>query len=165
MNSNLLLVILVIILSVVAPLLHLIIAYVIAPRRAKEGILDALVSDTEFQGILVSTLMKNLMSPVPVKLPDGQEVMQLPVDPLLRRAITGLEDWIKGKQGKMVQDMTQKATNENLNIDNPIAALAMSSIPKKYQWIVNLALKQGVPGMQRSESNEPGDSGGGAKYG
>ena len=164
MNSNLLLVILVIILSVVAPLLHLVIAYVVAPRRAKEGILDALVSDTEFQGILVATLMKNLMTPVQVKLPDGQDVMQLPIDPLLRRAITGLEDWIKGKQGKMVQEMTQKASGENMNVDNPIAALAMSSIPKKYQWIVNLALKQGIPGMKQ-ESSGSGDSEGGAKYG
>jgi len=164
MNSNLLLVILVVILSVIAPLLHLVIAYVVAPKRAKEGILDALVSDTEFQGILVATLMKNLMTPVQVKLPDGQEIMQLPIDPLLRRAITGLEDWIKGKQGKMVQDMTQKATNENLSVDNPIAALAMSSIPKKYQWIVNLALKQGIGG-QKPESVGSEDSGGGAKYG
>lgn len=164
MNSNLLLVILVVILSVIAPLLHLVIAYVVAPKRAKEGILDALVSDQEFQGILVATLMKNLMTPVQVKLPDGQEIMQLPIDPLLRRAITGLEDWIKGKQGKMVQDMTQKATNENLSVDNPIAALAMSSIPKKYQWIVNLALKQGIGG-QKPESVGSEDSGGGAKYG
>jgi hypothetical protein len=164
MNSNLLLVILVIILSVVAPLLHLVIAYVVAPRRSKEGILDALVSDTEFQGILVATLMKNLMTPVQVKLPDGQDVMQLPIDPLLRRAITGLEDWIKGKQGKMVQEMTQKASGENMNVDNPIAALALSSIPKKYQWIVNLALKQGIIGTNQ-ESSGSGDSGGGAKYG
>ena len=164
MTSNDLLIILVVILSVVAPLLHLVIAYVVAPKRAKEGILDALVSDTEFQSILVTTLMKNLMSPVPVKMPDGQEIMQLPIDPLLRRAINGLEDWIHGKQGKMVQDMTLKASQENLNTDNPIAALAMSSIPKKYQWIVNLALKQGIPGMQKQESTESGSSGG-AKYG
>lgn len=163
MNSNLLLVILVVILSVVAPLLHLVIAYVIAPRRAKEGILDALVSDTEFQGILVSTLMKNLMTPVQVKLPDGQEMMQLPIDPLLRRAITGLEDWIKGKQGKMVQEMTQKASGENMNVDNPIAALVLSQIPKKYQWIVNLAMKQQK--NQATGDNPINDDSGGAKYG
>lgn len=163
MNSNLLLVILVIILSIVAPLLHLIIAYIVAPKRAKEGILDALVSDPEFQSTLTGALIKNLMSPVPVKLPDGQEVMQLPIDPILRRGVQGLEDWIKGKQGKMVQDMTLKATNENLNTDNPIAALVMSQIPKKYQWIVNLAMKQQQ--KQATGDNPISDDSGGAKYG
>jgi len=127
----------------IAPLVHLVIAYYVAPKRAKAALLDALVHDDLFQSELIGTIVKNLLRPIKFKLPDGSEMEMPAIDPVLKRAMSGFEMWLQGKQGKMAQSITQNAEQMNMSAaagQNPLVAIALSQIPKKYQWIVPLLM-------------------------
>ena len=137
-----------------APLVHLVIAYYIAPKRAKSALLDALVHDDLFQTELIGTIVKNLLRPIKYKLPDGSESEMPAIDPVLKRAMTGFTDWLHGQQGKMAQTITQNATAQNQALavgQNPLVSIALAQIPKKYQWIIPLLM--GKVGNQEENIN------------
>lgn len=140
-----------------APLVHLVIAYYIAPKRAKAALLDALIHDDEFQTDLIGSIVKNLLRPIKFKLPDGAEVEMPAIDPVLKRAMTGFTDWLHGQQGKMAQTITQNAAAQNQMLaagQNPLIALAISQIPKKFQWIIPILMgKVGSPGNVEDAQN------------
>lgn len=120
----------------VAPLVHLFIAYWIAPKRAKQALLDALVSDDDFQAQLIGSIVKNFLRPIKFRTPDGQEVDMPAIDPVLKRGMEHLQSWIQGKQGKMAQEMTQQMneiSDASLQGTNPLEALLLAQIPKSFR--------------------------------
>lgn len=136
---------------VVAPLLHLVIAYVIAPKRAKLGILEALVGDPDFQEKLMAALVVASSKPMNFKDENGQVVSRSPIQ-VISSVISGkfqadFKSYLGGKQSEMIRDMeTNAQTSMQMMPDNPMVALAMSQIPKKYlpylQILMNLYQNQ-----------------------
>ena len=138
----------------VSVLAHGVIAYVIAPKRAKKSILDAISYDQEFQSILLQSLVTASSKPMHWKDENGQDFMKSPMD-LISRLISerfqaDFKSYLGGKQSEMIRDLEGNAQNSmNMMPDNPMLALAMSQIPKKYlpyiQIIANLMLQQKQP--------------------
>lgn len=135
----------------VSVLAHGVIAYVIAPKRAKKSILDAISYDQEFQSVLLQSLVTASSKPMHWKDENGQDFMKSPMD-LISRLISerfqaDFKSYLGGKQSEMIRDMESSAQNSMANMpDNPMLALAMAQIPKKYlpyvQMIANLLINQ-----------------------
>jgi hypothetical protein len=135
----------------VSVLAHGLIAYVIAPKRAKKSILDAISYDQEFQSVLLQSLVTASSKPMHWKDENGQDFMKSPMD-LISRLISerfqaDFKSYLGGKQSEMIRDMESSAQNSMANMpDNPMLALAMAQIPKKYlpyvQMIANLLINQ-----------------------
>lgn len=148
MISLLLELVLVVGLSVLA---HGVIAYVIAPRRAKQSILDAISTDVTFQDTLIHSLVTSSSRPMQWTDASGQTFTKSPIE-LLSSIISSkfqadFKSYIGGKQSEMIRDMEGNAqTSMAMMPDNPMLALAMSQIPKKYlpfvQIIANMLLQQ-----------------------
>lgn len=134
--------------SVVA---HAVIAYVLAPRKAKQGILDALVSDSHFQALLMQSLVRSSSQPMKWIDEHGQEFLKSPMD-LMSSIISqkfqaDFKSYLGGKQSEMIRDMEKNASESSQMMpDNPMLALAMAQIPKKYlpyvQMLANILLQQ-----------------------
>jgi hypothetical protein len=132
-------------------LAHVVVAYVLAPKRAKLSILDAIAHDQEFQATLLQALISSGSRPMKWKDDKGQEFMKSPLD-LLSSMISNkfqadFKSYLGGKQSEMIRDMESNAQNSmQMMPENPMLALAMSQIPKKYlpyvQLIANLLMKQ-----------------------
>ena len=132
-------------------LAHAFIAYVLAPSRAKKAILSALISDPEFQSQLMVSLVTNASKPMKFRDEQGQEFMEAPIKLLARiisvRFQADFKSYVGGKQSEMIRDMESNAQNSmSMMPDNPMLALAMAQIPKKYlpyvQLLANLLMKQ-----------------------
>jgi len=129
---------------------HGVIAYVIAPKRAKKSILDAISYDQDFQSVLIRSLVTASSKPVTWKDDKGQDFVKSPIE-LLSSIISqkfqaDFKSYIGGKQSEMIRDMESNAeTAQQLMPENPMLALAMSQIPRKYlpyvQLIANMLLK------------------------
>ena len=132
-------------------LAHGIIAYVIAPKRAKQSILDAISYDQDFQGVLIRSLVTASSKPVTWKDDKGQDFVKSPIE-LLSGIISSkfqadFKSYLGGKQSEMIRDMESNAENAQMIMpENPMLALAMSQIPKKYlpyvQLVANLLMRQ-----------------------
>ena len=132
-------------------LAHGIIAYIVAPKRAKQSILDALAGDQDFQAQLMQSLVSASSKPMKWKDDKGEEFLRSPVE-LLSSIISNkfqadFKSYLGGKQSEMIRDMESNAQNSmTMMPDNPMLALAMSQIPKKYlpyvQMLANLLLQQ-----------------------
>lgn len=148
MISLLLELVLVVGLSVLA---HGIIAYVIAPRRAKQSILDAISSDVTFQDTLIHSLVTSSSRPMQWTDASGQPFTKSPIE-LLSSIIStkfqaDFKSYLGGKQSEMIRDLENNAqTSMQMMPDNPLMALALSQIPKKYlpylQIMMNLMNQQ-----------------------
>ena len=135
----------------ISVLAHGIIAYVLAPRKAKQGILDAISQDITFQELLMRSLITNASKPMAWKDANGQDVTKSPLE-LLASIISGkfqadFKSYLGGKQSEMIRDLEGNAQNSMAMMpDNPMLALAMTQIPKKYlpyiQIIANLMMQQ-----------------------
>lgn len=135
----------------VSVLAHGVIAYVIAPKRAKKSILDAISYDQDFQSVLIKSLVSASSKPTTWKDDKGQDFVKSPIE-LLSSIISqkfqaDFKSYIGGKQSDMIRDLESNAQNaQALMPDNPMLALAMSQIPKKYlpyvQLMANLLLQQ-----------------------
>jgi len=148
MISLLLELVLVVGLSVLA---HGVIAYVIAPRRAKQSILDAISTDVDFQDQLLRSLVNSSSRKMEFRGEDGQPFMKSPIE-LLSSIISNkfqadFKSYVGGKQSEMIRDLESNAQQSmQMMPDNPLMALAMSQIPRKYlpyiQIIANLMRQQ-----------------------
>ena len=148
MISLLLELVLVVGLSVLA---HGIIAYVIAPRRAKQSILDAISTDVTFQDTLIHSLVTSSSRPMQWTDASGQPFTKSPIE-LLSSIISNkfqadFKSYIGGKQSEMIRDMESNAqTSMQMMPDNPLVGLALAQLPKKYwpilQILVNLLNQQ-----------------------
>ena len=147
MISLLLELVLVVGLSVLA---HGVIAYVIAPKRAKMSILDAISSDVTFQDTLIHSLVTSSSRPMEWKDASGQPFTRSPLE-LLSSIISSkfqadFKSYLGGKQSEMIRDLEGNAQNSmSVLPDNPMLALAMAQIPKKYlpyvQILANLMMQ------------------------
>lgn len=115
----------------VSVLAHAGIAYGLAPRKAKQGILDAITSDHDFQGILIDSILKNLMSPY-----DDSGVQRLKIDPLISRAMDAFKSYVQAQQKEIEKSAGEFAEIAVQNPDNPMLAMVMSQVPKKYRWLL-----------------------------
>ena len=129
----------------VSVLAHGIIAYVIAPKRAKKSILDAISHDAEFQSELMQSLVTASSKPMKWKDERGEEFMKSPMD-LISRLISDrfqadFKSYLGGKQSEMIRDLESNAqTSMQMMPDNPLVALALSQIPKKYLAYVQILM-------------------------
>ena len=126
-------------------LAHGIIAYIVAPKRAKISILDALAGDQEFQAQLMQSLVSASSKPMKWKDDKGEEFMRSPVE-LLSSIISNkfqadFKSYLGGKQSEMIRDLESNAqTSMQMMPDNPLVALALSQIPKKYLAYVQILM-------------------------
>lgn len=126
-------------------LAHGIIAYVVAPKRAKMSILDALANDHEFQLQLMQSLVAASSKPMKWKDDKGEEFMRSPVE-LLSSIISNkfqadFKSYLGGKQSDMIRELeTNAQTSMQMMPDNPLVALALSQIPKKYLAYVQILM-------------------------
>lgn len=115
----------------ISVLAHAAIAYVLAPRRARDAILSALSSDAEFQGILIQSVIKNLMNPI---VQDGKTI--LPIDPIISRALEAFRSYVQEQQKVIEQSASEYADAALADPENPMLAMVLSQIPKKYRWLL-----------------------------
>lgn len=126
-------------------LAHGVIAYVIAPKRAKMSILDALANDHEFQAQLMQSLVSASSKPMKWKDDKGEEFMRSPVE-LLSSIISSkfqadFKSYLGGKQSEMIRELeTNAQTSMQMMPDNPLVALALSQIPKRYLAYVQILM-------------------------
>jgi hypothetical protein len=135
----------------VSVLAHGVIAYVVAPKRARNSILEAISSDQEFQAILMQSLVTNASKPMHWKDEGGQDFIKSPIE-LLASIISGkfqadFKSYLGGKQSEMIRDMESNAQTSVAQMpNNPLMALALAQIPKKYlpymQILMNLMNQQ-----------------------
>lgn len=129
----------------ISVLAHGVIAYVLAPRKAKQGILDAISLDVHFQELLMRSLIQNASKPMQWKDANGQDITRSPIE-LLASIISGkfqadFKSYLGGKQSEMIRDLEGNAQNAmQMMPDNPMVALAMSQIPKKYLAYVQILM-------------------------
>jgi len=132
-------------------LAHGVIAYVIAPRRAKQSILDAISTDVSFQDTLIHSLVTSSSRPMQWTDASGEPFTRSPIE-LLSSIISSkfqadFKSYLGGKQSEMIRDLESNAQQSmQMMPDNPLMALAMSQIPRKYlpyiQIIANLMRQQ-----------------------
>lgn len=129
-----LLLILAIIIPVLALFGHLWVAYKFAPQKAKEGVMDALVKDQEFQTDLIKTLLNNMFR----EIKDGENTV-IPVDAIINRAIPKFKEWMtKGLPKELpaqFQQVMQYDADGNIDQDAAREAMIMANMPKSVkQW-------------------------------
>ncbi len=117
--------VLAIIIPAAALLGHLWVAYELAPRRAQNGILRALIEDEEFRASLLNAFFK----PIEINNEKGEPMQIIPIDLLLSRAKEAFKKWIE--EGLKTQGNEAQGAQE---VDI-ISALISSSLPKKYRFI------------------------------
>lgn len=134
------LVILAVIIPVLALLGHLFVAYSLAPKRAKLGILDALANDDAFQSELVKALLDNLF-----KEQSEGEKKYVPIDLMISRAKAQFSEWIKGELPKAEDQAAAIMPMQQDEYGNPqpdiVSNIILSQIPKKYRGMAMLAMK------------------------
>jgi len=142
MISLLLELVLVVGLSVLA---HAVIAYVIAPRRAKQSILDAISTDVTFQDTLIHSLVTSSSRPMQWTDASGEVFNKSPID-LLSSIISSrfqadFKSYVGGKQSEMIRDMENNASvSMQMMPDNPMVGLALAQLPKKYWPILQILM-------------------------
>jgi vacuolar-type H+-ATPase subunit E/Vma4 len=120
----------------ISVLAHAGIAYVLAPRKAKESILRALTEDQDFQTKLVESILNNFLKPKTVVLPDGSEKQLVPIDPIIQRAKEAFQEYIQNQQKEIEKSAGEYAENVIANQENPMLAMVLSQVPKKYRWLL-----------------------------
>ena len=137
----------------IAPLVHLVIAYGVAPRKAKESILNALATDTDFQQQLMQSIVYNFSRPMKFKDENGNEFSDTPINIFSHLGanvfIAEFNKSLNGQKESMTKELEANAQTAMAAMpNNPLLSLAMQQIPKKYlpyiQIIANLML-QGQP--------------------
>jgi len=123
---------------------HVLVAYGLAPRKAKQGILNALVYDDGFKSSLMDTLFGELGRKrmfKDAKTGDQhestyiEELKNLIGSDIMNRFSMS----IKGSQSQMTQELEKNAQSAIAAMpDNPMLGLALSQIPKKYLPYIQL---------------------------
>ena len=115
---------------------HAAIAYILAPRKARESILRALTEDSDFQTRLVESILNNFLKVKTVVMPDGTEKQIVPIDPIIERAKQAFQEYIQGQQKEIEKSASEYADAVIQNPENPMMAMVLSQIPKKYRWLL-----------------------------
>lgn len=134
----------------VAPLVHLFIAYGIAPRKAKSAILDALINDNQFQQLLMQSIVLNFSKPMQFRDNNGEEFQETPINIFSKVFIENFHKSLNGQKESLTKELESNATQAMATMpNNPLLSLAMAQIPKKYlpylQIVANLMMNQGEP--------------------
>lgn len=124
------LLILAIVIPALALLGHLYVAYALAPKRAKESILNALIEDQEFRTELIKSLLNALFQPITDK-----DVTVIPIDSIIARAKIQFGEWIKNELPKDIPQNSlvpvQSYDDQGNPQYDPVQALIMANLPKK----------------------------------
>ena len=123
---------------------HLVIAYIIAPKRAKQGILDALTDEPEFGKSIMAKLLEYAVSEIEFDI-DGKTQKIVPFNSVMNRAISEIKAWMSDEGRKQIQDDISsyfealKAQTANV-VDTAIATQAQTTNP-----LVGMLVSAGVP--------------------
>lgn len=123
---------------------HLVIAYVVAPKRAKQGILDALTEDSTFGNAIMAKLLEYSVSEIEF-VSDGKTHKIVPFNSVMGRAISEIKAWMSGEGRQQIQrDISEyfeslKAQTANV-VDTAIASQAQTMNP-----LVSMLIAAGVP--------------------
>lgn len=110
------------------------------PGRTAIKVKDVLLSDDDFRTELVQMLTEDMFKPIKWRDKDGKDIEIPPIEIISSYLLTGMKQWINGKQSEMTQELEKNAT-ESMAVmpDNPLMALALQQIPKKYRAYVQIA--------------------------
>lgn len=135
MNTLYFLLILAIIIPALALLGHIMVAYRLAPERAKQGILEALINDVDFQSSIVVSIVNNFMK----TQKDGSGKEFIPLDIFIQRAKDSFKTYFEG-QSKGLEKEMDEALETGALTQNPMMGIVLSQIPKKYRGVVLMAM-------------------------
>ena len=112
----------------------------INPKMAAQKVKDKLTSDDDFREDLMVMLTQDLFKRIPWKDEKGNTVEIMPIEIVSDYLITGMKQWINGKQSEMTQELEKNAA-ESMQVmpENPLMALALQQIPKKYRPYIQIA--------------------------
>lgn len=112
----------------------------INPKMAAAKTKDVLLEDDQFREDLVSMLTNDLFKPIKWTDKDGKSVELMPIEIISSYLLTGMKQWINGKQSEMTQELEKNASDALTNMpDNPLMGFALQQIPKKYRPYIQLA--------------------------
>ncbi len=113
---------------------------VINPKATASKTKDVLITDSAFREDLVSMLTEDLFKPIKWQDKDGKTSEIMPIEIVSSYLLTGMKQWINGKQSELTQEL-EKNAEEALSVDpgNPMMAFALQQIPKKYRPYIQLA--------------------------
>jgi hypothetical protein len=127
-------------LAIVIPIItligHLFVAYRLAPERAKEGILIALTTDSDFQRTLIVSVVNNFLK----SQKDGSGNEFIPIDVFISRAKEQFKQYFNAQSQEMSKDMDQVIQSTAYG-ENPLIGVVLSQIPKKYRGLLIMAMQ------------------------
>lgn len=122
-------------LAIVIPIItligHLFVAYKLAPERAKQGILNALTTDSDFQTQLIVSVVNNFLKPQ--KDSGGNEF--IPIDIFISRAKESFKQYFNSQSQELSKEMDNAMETTAIS-QNPMLSIVLSQIPKKYRGIL-----------------------------
>lgn len=112
----------------------------INPKMAASKTKDVLLQDDQFREDLVSMLTYDLFKPIKWTDKEGKTSEMMPIEIISSYLLTGMKQWINGKQSEMTQEL-EKNAEEAIALDptNPMQAFLLQQIPKKYRPYIQLA--------------------------
>ena len=126
-------------LAIIIPLItlfgHLFVAYRLAPERAKQGILIALTTDSDFQRTLIVSVVNNFLK----TQKDGSGNEFIPIDIFISRAKEQFKQYFSAQSQEMSKEMDH-AIESSAYGENPLMGVIMSQIPKKYRGLLIMAM-------------------------
>jgi hypothetical protein len=125
------LLILAIVIPVIALLGHLFVAYRLAPERAKQGILIALTTDSDFQRTLIVSVVENFLK----TQKDGSGNEFVPIDVFIARAKESFKHFFNSQSQELSKEMDSAVETAAVS-QNPMLSIVLSQIPKKYRGIL-----------------------------
>jgi len=122
-------------LAIVIPLItlfgHLFVAYRLAPERAKQGILLALTTDSDFQRTLIVSVVHNFLK----TQKDGSGNEFVPIDVFISRAKESFKQYFNSQSQELGKEMDSAVETAAVS-QNPMLSIVLSQIPKKYRGIL-----------------------------
>ena len=138
-DINLLIVVIIADLAVELPIIAVLVLW-INPKRSAAKVKDSLVNDDDFRTDLVQFLTEDMFKPIKWRDDKGNTISKEPVSIISDHMLAGMKSWINGKQSEMTQELEKNATESMSAMpDNPLMALALQQIPKKYRAYIQIA--------------------------
>lgn len=109
---------------------HVFVAYYIAPRRARDGIIASLSEDENFQHALVGAIVRNFFTKKEFRMPNGETVETTPISLFVGEALGHFKKFIEGEKGHMSRALDTAVVQAGA--DDPIMTMLAATVPKKY---------------------------------
>lgn len=123
---------------------------VINPSKASQKVKKAILDDEDYIEDVIAAITAGLFKPIAWKDEKNQIQNIMPIEIVSNYLLTGMKQWINGKQSEMTQELEKGATEALAEMpQNPMQGLMLQQIPKKYrpyvQLLANFLLQQRNP--------------------